>query len=78
MSLRGWRAYGLAAVLAGGSVLLKGALAQLLATDSGYIAFVPAIALSAWLGGFRAGLLATLVAALLNLWVFVAPARSLA
>ncbi len=77
VSLRGWRAYGLAAVLAGGSVLLKGALAQLLATDSGYIAFVPAIALSAWLGGFRAGLLATLVAALLNLWVFVAPARSL-
>ncbi|MDQ3554288.1 MAG: GAF domain-containing protein [Chloroflexota bacterium] len=77
MDLRGWRAYGFAAALAGGSVLLKGALAELLATDTGYIVFVPAIALSAWLGGFRAGLLATLVAALLNLWIFVAPTPSL-
>ncbi len=75
--LRGWQGYGLAAVLAAASILLKGVLAQVLATDSGHIIFVPAIALSAWLGGFRAGLLATTVAALLNIWFFVLPTQTL-
>ncbi|MBA2275421.1 MAG: DUF4118 domain-containing protein [Chloroflexi bacterium] len=49
----------------------------MLATDAGYIVFVPAIALSAWLGGFRAGLLATVVAALLNIWFFIGPTQTL-
>ena len=75
--LRGWPGYAMAVALVALSVLIKAVLTQLLATDAGYIVYVPAIALSAWLGGLRAGLLATAVAALLNVWSFVGPTQTL-
>lgn len=77
VDLRGWRGYAMALVLVALSVLLKSSLAVVLTTDAGYIVYVPAIALSAWLGGFRAGLLTTAVAALANIWFFVAPTQTL-
>ncbi len=73
---RGWPGYAMAGALVALSVLVKAVLMQLLATDAGYIVYVPAIALSAWLGGLRAGLLATAVAALLNVWSFVGPTQT--
>jgi len=77
VDLRGWPGYVMAVALIALSVLLKFALSELLTTDAGYIVYIPAIALSAWLGGFRAGLLATVVAALANIWFFLPPTQTL-
>ncbi|MBA2489311.1 MAG: DUF4118 domain-containing protein [Chloroflexi bacterium] len=59
------------------SVGAKWAMLQAGLGDPGFIVYIPAIALAAWLGGGGAGMLATIVCAAGNDYMFIGPAGSL-
>jgi PAS domain S-box-containing protein len=70
-------AYGVAVLATGLSVLLRLALFGLVANRSPFITFFPSIILSAYLGGVRPGLLATLLSALAADYFLIEPRGSL-
>ncbi len=55
------------------ALLVKGAFNAVLGGETGFILLLTAVALAAWIGGTTGGVTATLVAAVLNAVVFVAP-----
>lgn len=69
--------YGVAVVAPIVALLLKLALQPLFQEGTPFLLFFSAVLISAWLGGLGAGLLATLLAALLSNYFFLAPPSSL-
>lgn len=67
-----WRLVGLALATVATATLLTWAV-RLFAADTLFIFFVAAVAVTSWAGGHRAGLLATLLSALVVDYVFVPP-----
>lgn len=58
-------------------IALRHVLDPWLDDHAAYLMVLPAVILCAWVGGFRAGLGATLLGVLLSIWMFVAPRESL-
>ncbi len=75
--LAGWRAYAAAVVVSVLAALAKVLLIAFGGTEASFTPYVPAIAVAAWLGGFRAGLVATVVATGLNGYLFLEPPGNL-
>ena len=59
------------------AVALRHALDPWLEDHAAYLIVLPAVILSAWVGGFRAGLAATFLGTFLSIWMFVEPRESL-
>lgn len=66
LDFAGTPAYLAGALLGALAAGTKAVLLYSVGVDTVFTVFVPAVALAAWLGGFRAGLVATLVSAVLN------------
>lgn len=73
----GWPAYSAAVIVSVLAALAKALLIAFGGTEASFTPYVPAIAVAAWLGGFRAGLVATLVTTGLNAYLFVEPPGNL-
>ncbi|MDQ3303601.1 MAG: PAS domain S-box protein, partial [Actinomycetota bacterium] len=74
----GLRGYGIAVAAVAGATLLKLLLATVIQQESPFLVFFFAVLASAWLGGWRAGLAATALAALSADFLFMSPYYSLA
>ena len=66
--------YLVACASVGGALLLRYALRPWLGANVPYLPFFPAILLAAWYGGFGAGAMATALAALAAMYLFLPPA----
>lgn len=67
-----------ALLMAGLAIGVKLAIAQLLEVNAGFVIYVPAIAVAAWLRGLPAGLLTTLLTGLADALTFLPPLTILA
>ena len=70
--------YGIAVAATGFAALLRVALDPLLGRDLPFLTFYPAVMVSAWLGGFWPGILATLLAATIADYLWLSLTSSLA
>ncbi len=70
------RRYGVAVLTVTVALLLKLLLAPLIAQESPFLLFLPAVMVSTWYGGLGPGLLATVIAALISDYFFLGPAYS--
>jgi PAS domain S-box-containing protein len=59
------------------AVAVRHALDPWLGNQAAYLMVLPAVILSAWVGGFWAGMAATVLGVLLSIWMFVEPRQSL-
>ena len=69
--------YGFALLVTAAAVACRAALSSLFGTDLPLILFFPTVTLCAWYGGFGPGLLATVLGALLALFLNVEPFRAI-
>jgi two-component system sensor kinase FixL len=70
---RGWIAYALVPAFIGASLVVRSLLLPLLHEQTSFLYFVPAVLLSAGIGGAGPGLLATVLSVICVFLVFVAP-----
>ncbi len=70
---RGWLRYGAAVSLTAAAIVVRLAFLQTLGSRASFVTFVPAVTLAALYGGFRAGLLATMLSALAADYFWIAP-----
>jgi signal transduction histidine kinase/CheY-like chemotaxis protein len=72
-----WKKYTVAVLAVGAGALARVPLWSVLGDGVPFITFFPAIVWSAWYGGFRAGMLTTLLAAVACDWFFLEPRHAL-
>src|SRR5438045_2667744 len=68
-----WRRYGVVLLTVAAALLLRWPLWSVLGSDLAFLLFWPAVVFCAWYGGFRAGLMATLLSSLAACYFLLVP-----